>query len=326
MGAFEEFCIVLEGGIELNRALLISNTASGHNRKHGIRGVENVAAEVGLRHHCFDDISTLTDVLKHCAQREDQLVIVNAGDGTVCQVLQNIRERKLFVHEPTLALLRGGTTNMIHNDVGSPGRPEAALRTLLRCLDRRDYRQEKRHILHVRQSSLRTSRYGFFLGTHAAVKAILRTRQRLHTRISTGRLSELLSVIAMIWHLLQRRVDSDPLLSPAPLEFSRNGGPWQQELQILLLVMTVKTAILGIRPLMRSQRAGLAILNWPGYRLFPWLSRFARGNLQEFDSISLRGEFDWILDGEVYEHRKNDGTLTIDVASPVRFLVKGSKW
>lgn len=306
---------------DLSRAFLISNAGSGINLKHGLERVENASSAAGLRHQCVNDIETLTRTLRDSARRGERLIIINAGDGTVSRVLEAIRNGNFFPREPALALLRGGTTNMIHNDVGIPGRPEDALQKLLDCLDQGRYAYRKRHVLRVTDSSHHPPRYGFFLGTHAALKGILRAREQLHLHVSTGRWSELLSVGAMIWRLLRRRAHQDPVLSPIPLEISRDGGPWRQCAHILLLAMSVQTAILGVHPLRRGQRAGLAMLNWPDYRLMPWLWRFVSGGVEAFDTISLRGGFGWILDGETHEHRSADGVLTIEVDAPVSFLV-----
>lgn len=309
---------------DTRRACLISNTDSRANLKYGLAGVEQAAAAARLRHQSVTDISTLADVLGDCARREDQLIIVNAGDGTVGRVLEHIRNDGLFRVEPVLALLRGGTTNMVHNDVGVPGRPEAALRRLVASLPRGRFAYRDRHVLRVTGTSHPAARYGFFLGTNAVLRAILYTRERLHHRVSTGRLSELLSVSAMIWRLLRRRVESDPVLSPVPVSLSRDGEPGRRRSQILLMAITVHTAILGIRPLRHGQRAGLAVLDWPDYRLISWIRRFIAGGLESFDRIDLRGDFGWILDGEVHEHRDAHGALTVQVDAPVRFLLPAS--
>lgn len=308
---------------DISRACLISNADSGANLKYGLDRVEREAAAAGLRHRRVNSIDMLSEVLKDCAHRGDRLIVVNAGDGTVCRLLEHIRNDRLFPEEPMLALLRGGTTNMIHNDVGIPGRPEAALRRLSAWIARGGVACRERRVMRITSTIRPQPRYGFFLGTNAAVRAILLTRARLHQRVSTGRLSESLSIGAMIWRLLRRRIDQDPVLSPVPLELCRDGDSWRQSDHILLIAMSVHTAILGIRPLKHGQDAAVAVLDWPDYRLFPWLRRFLTGRLEAFQTLSLRGQFSWVLDGEIHEHDIADGVLTIEATHPVRFLVRG---
>lgn len=309
---------------DLNRTVLVTNTASGANLRHGVPGVDERAAAAGLPHYRIDEIGALDEVLRECARRGTGLIIVNAGDGTVCRLLDIVRAGGWFRDEPVLALLRGGTTNMIHGDVGWKGRPETALTDLLSCL--RDGRGtlRERHVLRVHQAGPDVTRHGFFFGTHALVRAVLRARARLHDRAFTGTMLELLSLAVVVWRLLRRRVDRDPLLSPVSLEISANGGEWRRVMHILLIAVSLRRMILGARPLARGQRAGTAVLNWPDYRLLPWLWRVARGPLEALQSVALRGELDWILDGEIHEHRAADGILSVDVCKPARFLVDGA--
>lgn len=306
---------------DLSRAALVTNTASGRNRRRGVEDIHDRAAGAGLRHVRVDEIEALPDVLADLARRETQLIIVNAGDGTVCRLLDIVRAGGWRGEAPVLALLRGGTTNMIHDDVGWTGRPEAALAALLACLqDGRGVCRE-RHVLEAYQSGPDTIRRGFFFGTHAVVRAVLRTR----TRVDAGKViggGELMTIAAMVWCLLRRRVDGHPVLSPVPVEVAHSDGVWRQAEQILLMATSLRKILLGIRPLRSGQRAGLAELSWPDYRLVPWLWRLVRGRLEALRSISLRGEFSWMLDGEIYQHRASDGVLSVTAGEPARFLVK----
>lgn len=304
-----------------NHALLISNPSSGANKKQGLARVEAVANAAAVLHRRIDNMDVLDNVLAESARRGDRFLIINAGDGTVCRVLQFIREKVLFERPPTLVLLRGGTTNMIHNDVGIPGKPDVALRTLLKGLARGDYIFSERHTLRITRDSSNVSCYGFFFATNAVTKAILRTREHFHGRGWTGSVSQLLSVSALAWRLIRHRVQGDPILAPVNLELRRNGGAWQRDNHILLIAISLKNAILGVRPLKYGQRAGLATLSWPEYRPLPWLWHFVQGRLEEFDAVSLRGRFDWILDGETYQHSVSDGALNVYVDEPARFLI-----
>lgn len=317
-----DLCSVTGPFRDLSRAVLITNTLSGVNRRHGVEGVHAHAEAAGLRHYRVDDVDALDAVLRECARADIRLIVVNAGDGTVCRVLDAIRTGGWFVEEPVLALLRGGTTNMIHHDVGWRGRPETALRVMLSCLQAERCTRRERSVLQVHQAATGITRRGFFFGTHAVVRAIRRTRARLHNRGLSGAMSEVLAVAAMLWRLLWRRVEHDPVLSPIPLEIRRSEEPWQAVAHILLMATTLRRMILGLRPLARGQRAGLAELNWPGYQLRPWMWCFARGRLEALQSISLRGELTWVLDGEIYDHRAADGTLEVTVDQPAHFLVR----
>lgn len=284
------------------------------------------AAAAGLPHYRVDGVEGLDELLRELDRADIRLIVLNAGDGTVCRVLDILRECAApRDDEPLLALLRGGTTNMVHDDVGWPGRPEAALQELLTCLGNGRWMCRERHVLRVHQAGPGVTRHGFFFGTHAVVRAILRARTRVHTRAFAGAaMPELAAVAATVWRLLRRRVEQDPVLAPIPLEIARHDGPWRRVRHILLMAMSLKRMILGVRPLRRGQHAGLAELSWPDYRLVPWLWRFARGRLEALDTIAMRGEFAWVLDGEIYTHHASDGVLSVGVGEPARFVIKGA--
>lgn len=320
-----EPCSVTESFRDLSRAVLITNTQSGANHRHGVEGVHSRAEAAGLRHYRVDGIEALDAVLHECARTNIRLIVVNAGDGTVCRVLDVIRTGGWFAEDPVLALLRGGTTNMIHHDVGWRGPPETALRIMLSCLEEQRCACRERSVLRVHQAGTGITRRGFFFGTNAVVRAIRHTRARLHNRGFSGAMSEVLAVAAMLWRLLWRRVEHDPVLSPIPLEIRGSQEPWQPVTHMLLMATTLRRMILGLRPLARGQRAGLAELNWPGYQLTPWMWRLVCGRLEALQSISLRGELAWILDGEIYDHRAADGVLEVTVDKPVRFLVRSGR-
>ncbi len=316
---------VTESWRDPGRAALITNSASGANQRSGVAAVNHRAAAAGLPHHVMDRIEDLDDVLRQCALEDRRLLIVNAGDGTVCRLLDIVRTREWFTEEPVLALLRGGTTNMIHRDVGWPGRPDAALGNVLTGLGDGRCAVCERHVLQVHRAGSDDIRHGFFFATHAVVRAIRRARERLHDRAGTGTVFEILSAGAMIWRLLRGRIEHDPVLHPVPLEISRDQGEWRQVSHILLMAMTLRKMILGVRPLARDQRAGAGELNAPHYRTLPWLWRLARGRTDPLQSLSLRGGFSWILDGEVHDHHAADGILSVDVGGPVRFLVPAGR-
>lgn len=310
-----------EPSYDLKHTALISNLASEQNSKHGLKSIEALIHPIGLRHYRMETLDGLDDVIQECTQQQINLLIINAGDGTVSRILEAIRQTSPYQQEPTLALLHGGTTNMIHNDVGFPGNPANGLNKLLQNLNKYHYTITERYPLLVKRQNTERILHGFFLGTHAVLKGILRTRERFHQRNSKGTVSELISVITMLWRLMGHRVKHDPILSPISVQISYDEKNWQRISHILLMAVSLRKMILGIKPLRRGQHAGLAVLNAPDYRLGSLARKFLRGNADTLESIYLQGDFGWILDGEIHQHQTTDGVLSITTGKPVRFLV-----
>jgi len=309
---------VSEGRPPTGPVHLISNTRSGANRRRGFDRLERAAAAAGVPHHRVACLDELDEAARACARDGCRLLVLNAGDSSVCRTLDNIRGTGWFDSEPDLALLPGGTTNMIYRDVGMTGPPDVALTRLLEGLHGDRLQCRRRRPLRVRTGTGMT-RHGFFLGTNAVVHATLRSRERLQRHVVSGAVSEPLSVLAMLWRLARRRLDTDPVLAPVDLEWAGADGRWRPQSHILLMAVALHRVILGLRPLRRGQGAGYGMLDWPDYALWPLLRGLLRGTLPALEQVSLRGRFRWILDGEIYDHRPEDGILAIDTAAPVRF-------
>ena len=160
------------GNLELRRAALISHTASGYNRRHGIGRVAALAKQAQLPHFVVDNSADLPAALLRCATADIQLLIVNAGDGTVCEVLRLLRAQQIFAAQPVLALLKGGTTNMIHKDAGLAGRPGTALHRLINSLEQGPNLIHELSPLRIRCEA-RPVQYGFFFATNAAVRSLI---------------------------------------------------------------------------------------------------------------------------------------------------------
>lgn len=308
------------GTLELKHAALISHTASGYNRRHGIDHVAALAEQARLPHFVVRNSADLPAALRRCGASEIRLLIVNAGDGTVCEVLRLLREEQLFPAQPVLALIKGGTTNMIHKGAGLAGNPGPALHKLINSLAQGRIVIHELSPLRICRES-RPVRYGFFFATNAAVRAILYARRHHHSNGRIGWTSELMSSLKMILRLARRRVERDPILSPVELEWRQGTDSWRRSSHVLLMATSLRQFILGLKPLRPPQKAGWTILEWPDYRLRRWLGDLFSARLNELKELSLRGTFDWILDGEVHAQRRQDPPLTIDIAAPVRFLV-----
>ncbi|NPA94280.1 MAG: hypothetical protein GXO58_02490 [Thermodesulfobacteria bacterium] len=93
-------------------------------------------------------------------------LIISGGDGTVQMVLTALFQKRPYFYLPRLAILPGGTTNLIAMDVGPRGSQERAISRL-----KREYFKEgsgrvvleRRHVIRLR-SEASDIRYGMFIG------------------------------------------------------------------------------------------------------------------------------------------------------------------
>ncbi|WP_161958857.1 diacylglycerol/lipid kinase family protein [Ferruginivarius sediminum] len=314
----------------VTRLAVLSNRRSGGSHDH-LEQVGAVADAHGLLHVATGELDELEGALKSFAARGVEILAINGGDGTLDAALTAMRNRHIFEREPAIALLRGGTTNMVHDDVGLSGKPANALSRLISACQEAvpDRLIRSRRAIAVRRGDAGEATYGFFFGTAAVPRAIRMTRQRLHTRGLAGPVGDSLSLIWTMLRLATGHIANDPVLHPEPLSWSLDGGAWHEAETVLMVATTLDRLLLGLRPVSPDGGFGVAGLTWPYRRLWLRLPAFVRGRGADRGGglWRARGErlavccgAGYTLDGELFEAPK--GTpIMLDAAPPVRFVL-----
>ena len=133
-------------GIEEERRLMESNRDLVVRRTDDARGARMALAEL--------------------ARAGVNLLVVHGGDGTLQRVFHLLYNGSLFDRPPALAVLPGGTTNMIANDIGAARRPAEELGLLIRRLRSGDWRgaARGRWLIAARAGDAKIAQYGLFAG------------------------------------------------------------------------------------------------------------------------------------------------------------------
>lgn len=311
---------------------VISNRRSGRNAD----GMERLRAEIGrLGVHAVEPAShaELAAELKDLARKGVKLLAINGGDGTLDTVLTSLRRDMPFASEPVLAVLRGGTTNMVARDVGLRGTAESALRSLVSAAERGIPRQTIVSRRPVRLTFERggDASYGFFFTGAAIPRAILQARRRYHPKGLKGPLGEALALGGNLLSLLRGGTQEDSVLRPDKVDFAFDGGPWQSGSVTAFYVTSLKRLILGVRPPPAEHGLALALLH-EASRRETWraLPQFLLGRAgpkrpggpvvrREVARLDLRTTGPTMLDGELFDADAGR-TLTLEAAKPVYFV------
>lgn len=271
---------------------VLSNPASGANRRHRGRElarVRRVACRAGLIHHELDGCTELPGLIDDLAHRGVRVLAINGGDGTVVAVATALLAAPPACRPPALALLRGGTTNMIAADAGLAGGPAAALRRLADATARAApaHAPIRRRTLHVRRAGA-PDRYGFFLSTAAGPRVMDAARARLHTRGLTGPTGWTAALVWSFLRLMGGRIAADPLLHPDDCQLAVDGERAQAHRVVLLLATTLERLLLGMRPVPRGPELGVAAILWPYSGLWYRLPGLLAGRGRDGDGILRR--------------------------------------
>lgn len=314
----------------MSRVAVLSNPASGRNR-NGLHEVEAACRALGLAHATTGEAAELEAVLRNFAAEGVDVLAINGGDGTLVATLTAIRNRRAFAREPLIALLRGGSTNMVHDDVGVPGRPARALeRVAAACREGvTDAAIRRRAAIAMRHDHANDTAFGFFFAAAAGPRAIRAAQRTLHRRGLAGPLGDGLSLASTMLRLVAGRIGRHPILHPTRLAWSLDGGSWREAATVLLTVTTLERLLFGLRPAPPDGGLGVAGLLWPYHGLWRRLPGFLRGRGPDEGGglwraragcLSLKSPDGYVLDGEPVEPGPGT-TVVVEAAAPARFLV-----
>ena len=319
----------------MSEIAVLSNPESGANRtparREMLRDLRALTRIASIDHVEPPSASDLPAALERLAASEPRLLAIDGGDGTVVAVVTALRCRKPFRREPMLAVLPGGSTNMIARDLGCTRAPACTLR---RLLDRWEPTGEAistatRQPLLVRRAG-KPSYYGFFLGGGAIPRITTTARQDLYGRGISGPLAWSLTLGWSLWRLSQGRSHDDPRFRPIEVGIACDGDAVETRARLVVVVTTLDRLLLGLRPVPPGAGLGIAVVNAPAARLWRQMPSALRrrwpaglsGQLgqRRCSSVDLTGPEDWVLDGEALEVPA-DGRLTVQADAPLRFVV-----
>ncbi|MFQ5664811.1 MAG: diacylglycerol/lipid kinase family protein [Candidatus Binatia bacterium] len=162
----------------------INNPASGRNlRSNGFQSIlRAMGGTPGVPHYEVEQPADIEAATGRLAREGSEIIVVNGGDGTVQAVLTALFREPHLERFPLLAVLPGGTTNMIAGDVGTGQRPIRALEHLLGSArsGRLDGVVVRRAVMRVDVTPSAEPIFGMFFGAGAIYHGIRFCRQRIH--------------------------------------------------------------------------------------------------------------------------------------------------
>lgn len=226
---------------------LVSNARSERN-KAGLADLDAaIRARPEIRHLRFDGQRPLTDLLHELAGIE--LLVVNAGDGTVQGVLTSLLEDRPLEPLPLVAILPRGMANMTAADVGLKGRKPDTLQRLLSATDQPTLAPHilERRILRVDGIRDWPAQCGMFFGAAGIYEAIRICTGQVHTLGLKGELSHGVTLGWLLLNAAFRGLDAVGIHGH-DIGVSADGSPAVVERRLLVLATTLDKLVLGSRP------------------------------------------------------------------------------
>lgn len=260
------------------------------------------------------------------------VLAICGGDGTVQQVLNVLLSPHTpFAQVPLLAVLPGGTTNMIAHDLNEASRPAKVLELILQHLDAGTLssRVTRRPVMRLTGGDAKIPAHGFFFGAAGIYEATLQNRDsvdKVGLRDGFGPGLRLLAVLSKI------ATGRDPFV-PVPMALTLDDVRYGEKPVEALLVSSLEKLSLGLNPfwgigqgplkltMVFSHSRALLRAIWLALRGRPHpLLRPENGyDSGNFQRIELAFDGGCVLDGETF-HASRTRPILLQTITDLTFL------
>jgi hypothetical protein len=249
---------------------MISNPASGHNRKQFARIQARVARSPAIHHIATNSPTEVRPALAELARREISVLAINGGDGTASNILGEILESGLFPTLPLIVLLPGGTANMNAGDIGVSGSLWRATNRFCNwCEGSRDTRGKlaQRALLRVAIDK-QPVQHGMFLGGGAIIQGTEYAHREVHARGLRDDFSLALITLRTVWGVLR----DDPAFNRhVAITLALDGATPTPHDTLILAISTLHRLAFGMRPFWATGPGSIRVT-----QIEQGCSRFAR--------------------------------------------------
>ena len=296
--------------------------------------VHNVLS--GYRHVVQAQVKTPQDIveaLRLFAHHNVTSLIIIGGDGTLQATFDGLFNDRPFHTMPNLAIVPGGTANLVAGDVGAGSLHSTSLRALLHKAESQPGENflVKRPILRVQFPDNRRPLHGMFFGTGAIFQG---TKIGLETKQGIGRLGEWGAGFIMMKSLLALMMGSPRDLGPVNATIAVQEGAAVEQEYLVILVSTLERLFLGCKPFWSDQAGALhyTSLRIPYQYLWRVLLTVLRGSVhplaikphgydsQNVSTLQIGMNSGFVLDGEIHFSPKQGEPMTLNSAGELSFI------
>ncbi len=318
------------------RAGVLINPLGGRNRSCCTRLLSTAARLFDLVRQVYGP-RDIESALRDFAGRGIDFIIISGGDGTIQAALTVLFRERPFASPPFLAVLPGGTTNLIAGDVGIPGNQEKAMKRLYGFLENQDLSHEGIKMKCVKRPVMRLGipgardEYGMFLGAAGIERAVRFFQEHIRKRKLSGRTAVFASAMHFFWNHLKSSLKQAPGIETA---VKINGKLLAQRDFSLILATTLERLFWGLNPFVHDNDGCLHFLALPPRARSLWLALFSllmkRGsdrfrrdngyysvNADRIEIYTKRAA----LDGQIFMAQGQGQPLTLDCGGNISFVV-----
>ena len=311
---------------------MLINPLSGKNSRGSETILQTIGGNPAALLHKVQTPQDVYDALVDFGCRKVNLLVISGGDGTVQAALTVLFEHNLFVSQPELMVLEGGTTNMIAGDVGVLGNQDHALRRLFQWMHTGNGRitRIERPIIRL-QVPGHEVKFGMFFGAGIICQGTKYYHRTKHKKGLCGFPGICMTIARFLWGIVRQ---DNQVVPPTHIKVSLNKQLLQKEDFMLLFVSTLDRLFFGLCPFWGTEPGPLrltAVRTRARHllRVLPFLARgrrVAKGTSENgyyshnVEEVELYLKDSVVLDGEMYTPESSQEPTLLQHGGDVTFL------
>ena len=270
-------------------------------------------------------------VLNEFAERQLDLLVLIAGDGTIHAVLSHMLSRRIFSPLPPIVIIPAGTTNMTAKEFNAFGKPGKAMRRHTKKLAQsRPPSFITRPVLRI-QNGESSPEYGMFFGTGVITNGVKYFRKRVRGTGLTGEKASAIVLLRYLFSLLSGY--GEDVHEHVKTGVQINEDNRTDEDCILIFATSLNRLLLGLRPYwgVQDRPVHTTLIRKSPNRLWRSILPLIRGRgglLSEADgyrsvnlsTLTLTMTADYIIDGEIYSADENVGAVHISADDSISVM------
>lgn len=313
------------------RLAVLTNPHSGRNRGGNPKFYALLSSEPEVMHRAATSAEDVRAALGDIGSFAPDVLVINAGDGTVAAALTALLTTNALGRLPIIALLHGGTANITANDIGVRGSPAQGLRKVL-SWSHGDADQRplvSRSVLRV-DAPDHDPICGMVFGAGAFIDGIEYCHEKVHGRGVGGGLGAGLCGLRMLWAIVRR---DRRLARPVAMAVDSGGQRIEGDFAVVIATTLQKLA-LGSRPFWGAGEGPFrwtairygaehlgrilpALLFGRGHRRATTTNGYFSGRLSE---LSLQWDGHFMVDGQIYDFDHDRGPIRLTEAGRLTFI------
>jgi len=323
---------VTRGVVPPARVLGLCNPGSSRIRRRP-DVLRPLVARLGPHFREATTAAELGRALEELGPGPGDVLVVAGGDGTLQAVLSELHELAPGADWPVLLPVAAGATNMTATDLGVRSGLRRQVTRFVRWHDAGGAggRAVGRPLLRVRRPGA-TALCGMFFGAALVADGVAYFRSRLREVAPPGEHGSLVSIVRVLVSLWRSEGHSG---GGTFVETRLEEGSPTARPELLCLATTLHRLVLGLTPYWGGEEAPIhyTSVRAGADRLWRNLPRLAVG--RPGSSLTVEGGYSshdihraelvldgaFVLDGELYEARAEDGPLRLDAPRTVRWRV-----